>query len=99
MRKNTLLKAVSIFACFSILMLSVSGVIAAERPQSRDHNSFSTMKNVMKKFVSRLPFWNLKFDGGKGDTSSDSYSKSDSKRLIKITGNLISIKKPIADDS
>jgi hypothetical protein len=99
MRKNTFLKAVSIFACFSILMLSVSGVIAAEKPLKGDHHSFRTIKNVMNKFVSFLPFWNLKFNGGKGDTSSDTYSKSDSKHMIKITGNLISIKRPMEDDS
>jgi hypothetical protein len=97
MRKKTFLKAVSIFACFSILMLSVSGVIAAERPLKRDHNSFRTIKNLMNKFASFLPFWTMRFNVEKGDTSSGTYSKSDSKRLVRIAGCLTSPKKANKD--
>jgi hypothetical protein len=75
MRKKTFLKAVSIFACFSILMLSVSGVIAAERPLKRDNHSFRTIKNLMNKFASFLPFWTMRFNVEKGDTSSGTYSR------------------------
>ena len=86
MRKRSFLKAVSIFACFSILMLSVSGVIAAERPLKRDHSGSRTIKNVMHKFISFIPFLNLISNDGEGGTSSDTVSKNDSKRTVKITG-------------
>jgi hypothetical protein len=79
MRKKNFLKAVSIFACLSILMLSVPGAIAAERPQ-RD---FSFFKNIVNKIAY---FLNLGANVEKGDTSTDTTSDNDSGQKIKITG-------------
>ena len=93
MRKKTFLKAVAIFACLSILMLSVPGAIAAERPQ-RDSNFF---KNVMTKIAYLLPFLNLDANVEKGDTSSDITSDNDSNQKIKITG-VISSRQQSKDD-
>jgi hypothetical protein len=84
MRKKNFLKAVAIFACLSILMLSVPGAIAAERPQ-KDFNFF---KNIMTKLAYFLPFLNLDANVEKGDTSSDTISNDDSNQKIKITGTL-----------
>ena len=78
MRKKTFVKAVAIFACVSILMLSVPGAIAAERHQ-KDYNFF---KNVMTKLAYFLPFLNLDTNVEKGDTTSN----DDSNQKIKITG-------------
>jgi len=78
-------------------MLSVPGAIAAEKPLKRDNSNFRTIKNVMTKYVSLLPFWNLKLNVGKGGTSSDTYSKSDSGQKIKIAGCLTSPKKANKD--
>jgi hypothetical protein len=82
MRKKTFVKAVAIFACVSILMLSVPGAIAAEKPL-RDSNFF---KNVITKLAYFLPFLNLGANVEKGDTSSDTTSDNDSNQKIKITG-------------
>ena len=81
MRKKTLLKAVCLFTCLSILMLSVPGAIAAERT---DKKTFRL--NIMEKVTmlfSFLPFLPLNTTG---DTSSDTVSNDDSSQKIKITG-------------
>ncbi len=87
MRKTSFLKAVSIIACVSILMLSVPGVIAAEKPRAKDDFNRS-FHNILVKMISFLPFLNLDSNVDKGDTSSDTTSEDDSGQKIKITGTL-----------
>ncbi len=94
MRKKTFLKAVSLFACLSILMLSVPGVIAAEKtPKKND----SFIKNYVNKLSMLLPFLNLKVND-KGGTSSDQTYNDNSKQKIKITGTLTLVKGPKSGD-
>jgi len=80
MRKKTFVKAVAIFACVSILMLSVPGATAAERSR-KDYNFF---KNVITKLAYFLPFLNLDSNVEKDDTTSN----DDSNQKIKIAGTL-----------
>lgn len=97
MRKKTFLKAVSIFACFSILMLSVPGVIAAEK--SKNKLNFDRLVNMSRDTLATLlPFLNLKINDDK-DTTSNQTSNDDSGQKIKATGNLISMKGPRKGDS
>jgi hypothetical protein len=80
MRKKTFLKLVSLFACFSILMLSVPGAIASER------NGKKFDRPIMKKaamLFSFFPFLNFKVDK---DTTSNKTSDDNSGQEIKITG-------------
>lgn len=96
MRKKTFLKAVSLFACFSILMLSVPGVIAAEKtPKKND----SVVTRYVAKLAALLPFLNLKVNDEKGGTSVDQTSDDDSGQKIKATGVLVSMKGPKKGDS
>ncbi len=84
MRKKKFLKAVSLFACLSILMLSVPGAIASERTVKKT----PTIMKRAAMFFSFLPFLNLNANDEKGDTSSDTASNNDSGQKIKITGML-----------
>jgi len=93
MRKKTLLKAVCLFTCLSILMLSVPGAIASERTVKKTFRP-----NIMDKVTmlfSFLPFLNLNTTA---DTSSDTVSNDDSSQKIKITGTLSSVRKPNSGD-
>ncbi len=81
MRKRNFLKAVCLFTCLSILMLSVPGAIASERTDKRTFR-LNIMEKVTMLF-SFLPFLNL---NTKGDTSSETISNDDSSQKIKITG-------------
>jgi len=86
MRKRNFLKAVCLFTCLSILMLSVPGAIASERTDKRTFRP-----NIMDKVTmlfSFLPFLNLNIND-KGDTSSDTIANDDSGKKIKITGGLL----------
>jgi len=85
MRKKTLLKAVCLFTCLSILMLSVPGAIASERTVKKTYTKDVFMKKVTMLF-SFLPFLNLNTTD---DTSSDTISNDDSNQKIKITGGLL----------
>ncbi len=85
MGKKTFLKAVSIFACLSILMLSVPGATALPRTDKKIHTYRLMMKTATMLF-SFLSFLNLPTNNEKGDTSSDTASNNDSDRIIKITG-------------
>ena len=84
MRKKAFLKAVSLFACFSILMLSVPGVIAADKAPKR------TSLNLFQKSIHTLnlllPFLNLNVNDK--DNTSDQTSDEDSVQKIKATGGL-----------
>ncbi len=93
MGKKTFLKAVALFTCLSILMLSVPGAIASERTDKRTFRV-----NIMQKvamFFSFLPFLNLNTNG---DTSSDTVSDEDSTQKLRITGTLSSVRKPNSGD-
>ncbi len=92
MRKKTFLKAVCLFACLSILMLSVPGAIASEKTVKKTFRPTFMEKAAM--FFSFLPFLNL---NTKGDTSSDTVFNDDSNQKIKITGTLTSPKKADGD--
>ena len=97
MRKKTFLKAVALFACLSILMLSVPGAIASERTGKK----FDLNRLIMKTgtmLSSFLPFLNLNVNDEKGDTSSDTVSNDDSSQKIKITGTLSLVKGPKKGD-
>ena len=87
MRKKNFLKAVCIFTCLSILMLSVPGAIAAERIDKRTFRTTFIERAAM--FFSFLSFLNLNVNDEKCDTSSDTVSNDDSSRKIKITGGLL----------
>lgn len=91
MRKKTLLKAVCIFACLSILMLSVPGAIASERTDKKTFRPSLMERAAM--FFSFLPFLNL---NAKGDTSSETVSNDDSSKKIQITGG--KMKMMLGDD-
>lgn len=84
MRKRNFLKAVCLFTCLSILMLSVPGAIASERTDKRTFRPTFMEKAAM--FFSFLPFLNLNTTT---DTSSDTISNDDSSKKIKITGGLL----------
>ena len=85
----------ALFACLSILMLSVPGAIASERTDKK-FDSQIWKKAAM--FLSFLPFLNLNVNDENGDTSSDTVSNDDSSQKIKITGTLILVKGPKAGD-
>jgi len=94
MRKRNFLKAVCLFTCLSILMLSVPGAIASERTDKRIYARNIFVK-TMAMFSSFLPFLNL---NTKGDTSSDTVSNDDSSKKIQITGTLSSVRRPNSGD-
>ena len=97
MRKKTFLKAVSLFACFSILMLSVPGVIASERtPKKFSFNRLLEMSTDTLSLL--LPFLYLRVNNEKGSTSSVQTSDDDSGQKIKVTGTLSLVKGPRTDD-
>ncbi len=83
MRKRNFLKAVCLFTCLSILMLSVPGAIASERTVKKTFRPSLMERAAM--FFSFLPFLNLNTNG---DTSSKKVSKDDLNQKIKITGTL-----------
>jgi len=88
MRKRNFLKAVCLFTCLSILMLSVPGAIASERTGKKIYSKDLFIKKAAM-FLSFLPFLNL---NTKGDTSSDQTYNDDSSQKIKITaGKLIAM--------
>ncbi len=95
MRKRNFLKAVCLFTCLSILMLSVPGAIASERTDNRTFRPSFMERAAM--FFSFLPFLHLNVND-KGDTSSDTVSNDDSNQKIKITGTLSSVRKPNSGD-
>lgn len=95
MRKRNFLKAVCLFTCLSILMLSVPGAIASERTVKKTFRPSFMERAAM--FFSFLPFLNLNVND-KGDTSSDTVSNDDSSQKIKITGTLSSVRKPNSGD-
>jgi hypothetical protein len=96
MRKKNFLKAVSLFACFSILMLSVPGVVAADKTPKKF--SFNRLLEKSTDTLSLLlPFLNLKVNGDK-DITSDQTSDDDSVQKIKATGAVVSMKGPKKDD-
>ena len=92
MRKRNFLKAVCLFTCLSILMLSVPGAIASERTDKK-FDARNLFVKTIAMFSSFLPFLNL---NTKGDTSSDTVSNDDSSQKIKITGGLL--KAMLGDD-
>ncbi len=94
MRKKTFLKAVAIFVCLSILMLSVPGAIASEKTVKKTYTRNLFVRTIAM-FSSFLPFLNL---NTKGDTSSETVSNDDSSQKIKITGTLTLVKGPKDDD-
>ena len=94
MRKKTFLKAVCIFACLSILMLSVPGAIASERTDKRTFRPTFMKKAAM--FFSFLPFLNLNVNDEMGGTSADTVSNEDSSQKIKVTAG--KMKAMLGDD-
>ena len=97
MRKRNFLKAVCLFTCLSILMLSVPGAIASER--TADRFSFNRLlEKYMDALSSLLPFLHLNTNDEKGDTSSDQTYNDDSNLQIKITGTLSSVRGPRRGD-
>jgi len=97
MRKKSFLKAVSLFACFTILMLSVPGVIAYERTPKKF--SFNRLIERSTDALSLLlPFLNLKVNDDK-EITSEQASDDDSVQKIKATGVMISMKGPKKGDS
>ncbi len=96
MRKRNFLKAVCLFTCLSILMLSVPGAIASERTDKRTFRPSFMERAAM--FFSFLTFLNLNVNNEKGDTSSGKVSNDDSNHKIRITGTLSSVRKPNSGD-
>ncbi len=94
MRKKTFLKAVCIFTCLSILMLSVHGAIAYERSDKSTEARDTFMKRAAM-FFSFLPFLHLNTTS---NTSSDAVSNDDSNKKIKVTGTLSLVKGPKIGD-
>ena len=89
MRKRNFLKAVCLFTCLSILMLSVPGAIASERTDKKFYkNLYMRTLAILSSF---LPFLNLNIED---DTSSDTVSNDGSGQKIKVTGTLSLIKGP-----
>ncbi len=95
MGKKTFLKAVCLFACLSILMLSAPGAIASERTADRFFNRL--LEKYMDTLSSLFPFLHLNTNDEKGDTSSDQTYNDDSNQQIKITGTLTSPKRDNRD--
>ena len=95
MGKKTFLKAVSVFACLSILMLSVPGAIASERPMKKKTYTYRLFMKTTAMLSSLLPFLNL---NPKGDTTSDQTYNDGSSRKIRISGTLSSVRKPNSGD-
>lgn len=93
MRKKNFLKAVSIFACFSILMLSVPGVIASEITVKKSY-TYHMITKTAAMFSIFFPFLDLKANDESGATSSDQTSSDDSVQKIKIAGTLSSVRPP-----
>ncbi len=90
MRKKTFLKAVSIFACLSILMLSAPGAIAYPRTEKKTYTySYHRIMQTATMLFSFLPFLNLSANDEKGDTSSNTVSHKYSGKKIKTTGGLL----------
>ena len=85
MRKKSLIKAVSLFVCFSILMLSVPGVMDARKVENKFsfHRLFSRSM-----FSSIFPFLNLRTIEERGDRSSYKTSDDDTNSRVKIAGML-----------
>ncbi len=97
MRKKTFLKAVSLLACLSILMLSAPGAIASER--TADRFSFNRLlEKYMDTLSSLFPFLHLNTNDETGDTSSNQTYNDDSNLQIKITGTLSSVRGPRRSD-
>ena len=93
MRKKTFLKLVSLFACFSILMLSVPGAIASERSGKKFDRPIIKKAAMLFSF---FPFLNLKVDK---DSTSNKTTADNSGQKIKITGGKVSVKGPMHGDS
>ncbi len=87
MRKRNFLKAVCLFTCLSILMLSVPGATASQRTDKRTFRLTFMEKAAM--FFSFLHFLNLNTNNEKSDTSSNTVSNDDSSQKIKIAGGLM----------
>jgi hypothetical protein len=86
MRKKAFLKTMSLFACFSILMLSVPGVIAAGKaPKKFSFNRL--LEESTDTLALLLPFLSLKINDDK-DITSDQTSDDDSAQKIKATGGV-----------
>ena len=94
MRKKTFLKTVAIFACLSILMLSVPGAIASERTHKRTYAKHLFVRAIAM-FSSFLPLMDL---NTRDDRPSDTVSNDDSDQKIKITGTLSSVRRPNTGD-
>ena len=95
MRKKTLLKAVSIFACLSILMLYVPGAIAYPRTDNRtDSYSYRLMMKTATILSSFLAFFNLNTNNEEGNTASN----NDLVQKLKITGTLSLVRGPRRGD-
>ncbi len=88
MRKKSFLKAVCLVTCLSILMLSVPGAIASERPVKKIHskNLFLKKAAMIESFMS---FLKLTFNYEKRGTSSGTFSHKYSGKKIKVTGGLL----------
>ena len=97
MRKKNFLKAVCLFTCLSILMLSVPGAIASERTDKKTYTYHRIMRTAAM-FLSFLPFLNLNVNDEKGNTSSDQTYNDDSSQKIKMTGTLSLVKGPKKGD-
>ncbi len=97
MGKKTFLKAVALFACLSILMLSVPGAIASERTRNKTYTYHRIMK-MTAMFLSLHSILNLNGYYEKGDTSSDQTYNDDSNRKIRINGTLSSVRRPNSGD-
>ncbi len=92
MRKKTFLKAVALFACLSILMLSVPGAIASERTGRKTYTR-DLFVRMIAMFLSFLPPLNLNTTG---DTPSATVSNDDSDQEVKITAG--KMKAMLGDD-
>ena len=98
MRKKTILRAIAIVACLSILSLSVPTVTAAnERPDK------ITFKSLFLKHLrilgSLFPFLNIDVDDDYTPKQSKISKTSDgtTENIKQITGTLNSVKRPIDD--
>ena len=95
MGKKTFLKAVSIFACLSILMLSVPGAIASPRTDKKTYTyTYRLMMKTATMLSSFLAFLNLNTNNEEGNTASN----NDSNRKIRILGTLSSVRRPNSGD-
>jgi len=94
MRKKSFIKAVSLFVCLSIFMLSVPGVMDARKVENKFsfHRLFSRSM-----FSSIFPFLNLRTIEERGDRSSYKTSDDDSNPKIKIAGSITSPKRADKD--